>query len=86
MILLQQTLSLSPFLAGLAQLNLQAVRKQVWGLLQSNSNAIIFTGKLTQDPISSMRAGRKEEGEARGKLDNPQYSSFGMPALLFPES
>lgn len=61
MILLQQTLSLFPFLAGLTQLNLQAARKQDWGLLQSNSNAIIFTGKLTQDPISSMRAGRKEE-------------------------
>lgn len=64
MILLQQTLSLFPFLAGLTQLNLQAARKQDWGVLQSNSNAIIFTGKLTQDPISSLRAGRKEERDA----------------------
>lgn len=49
-----------------------------WGLLKPNSNAVVFPGKLSQDPVGSVRAGRKMQ---RGqKPDNAQHLSFGMPA------
>lgn len=59
--------------------NFQETPRQ--GLLKLNNNAVVFPGKLSQDPVGSVRPGRKMQ---RGqKPDNAQHLSFGMPAPSF---
>lgn len=85
--ILLQTLPFFPFQGAPQETPKQISKlpaKTGWRLLQSKSNAVIFTGELPQDIVGSMRVGRREKGEA-GKLDSAQHPPSGMLLFLLPD-